>query len=862
MSWSSGAATDTIQVHQTGDPTVSVFSSNGCYVRSDQVHVEILEQPVAAVLVEGYAELFISPEDGACISLAICDPVSLTAVNIPAGSAAAWTVDDVAVPGLVVQADADGTYALTVTSQNGCFYVTCVNVDLLTSVPLPNITDIQYEFFHEGVSFAEQDTLVACGAVCVQDVVEITWVVNGQSLELTAPYYVVYDLPNGCGSLQNYADLPIYWSQLVNGTGWYPLNMHIVMYVESCTNDSLVFDIADSVFIVSIEPPEIMPTDTAFICIGDTAILVLHCGNCEQVEWSGPGLLSVSADGDSAWANAFGLYTVIASNSDLGVECQAAAYFQVAIAQPPQLIIEPPGGLVCPGQSVLIHTSFISSIYEWVGPSGPLSTNNDSISVTDVGAYFLTTYTASGCPLFNGPVNLQHYATPVLQFVPDAILCPGETAILQVQGGFIEQLNWAPPLSGGSLSQYISTPGTYACTVTSCGIEQELSATLIGDTISVAVPVGPYSLCPGGSVVVDGPTTPYQYLWVPGNTGTEDLVVTMPGDYQLLVTDSLGCTAASNIITVSLATFTLPLIVQGDVVCPGEDAVLVASGSGTIVWYADAALQQQVTEGDSLMFTAPEASDTLYVTQTENGCTGPPSLVILNVVGQPPAPVITGDTTLCVGDDLQLMAQQQPNVSYIWDTPTGPLSGPVIIIGSITGQNAGVYTCMAAISGCPGSQSTVVVSVSTGPVAPVISGPTTICVGDELLLSVAEVPGISYSWNTPQGPLSGNVVNVVQAGPGDAGVYVCTPLDGECPGVPSQTSITMQTPPLVPVVAGPSALCEGDEAVLTVTSVNGPFTWILSRRFISGYGWNHPAYRSHGGQFRQLWGGGGWRGMR
>ncbi len=806
---------------------MQVYSSNGCYVRTDDQMVEILPAPLAFVLIEGNDEPFAALPNDSCGELSICEPLSLTAVNIPPGGTASWTINGDPVAGTVVEADTDGSYALTITAQNGCTGSTCLNIDMMQPVPLPNITDLQFDFLFDGTPLSLQDTIAACGEGCVQDVVNITWIANGQVVQLGPPYYLVHDLPNSCGSLQNYLGQPIYWSQQLNGTGWYPLNMHVIMYVEGCTNDSLVFDISDSVFIVAIDPPEIMEPDTSFICLGDTAVLVLDCVNCEQVEWSGPGLISVSADADSAWVNAFGFYTVIVANSEMGVECQAAAYYNVAIAMPPQLIIEPPGGLVCPGQPALIHTPFQSAIYEWSGPNGPLSMNNDSITVTAPGAYFLTTYTTSGCPLFNGPVNLQQFSTPVLQFVLDDVLCPGETAILQVQGGNIEQIAWAPPLSGGTLVQYVNTPGTYACTVTSCGVEVELFATLLADTISVTLAAGPYAFCPGGSVIVDGPSTPYQYLWTPGNVTTEDLVVSNAGVYQLQVMDSLGCVAVSNPVTVTELTFTLPVTVQGDSVCLGEDALLSAVGSGALQWYGDADLQQWLVEGDTLLLSQLIESDTVYVTQAENGCTGPVVAVYITVVEPPTPPVIMGDTMICSGDTLHLFVLPQPGVTYTWTTPQAQLTGPSITIGPMNAQDQGAYTSMASVAGCPGSQSTVSVVLTNGPGAPVISGDTILCLGDDLLVSVPLVPGITYTWTTPEGQFTGNTIEVEDVTLNDTGMYICLPVAANCAGSIAQVGITVQTPPQLPVISGPATLCEGEDDVLSVSGVAGEFNWIF-----------------------------------
>ncbi|MBL0044837.1 MAG: hypothetical protein IPP33_10735 [Flavobacteriales bacterium] len=183
-----------------------------------------------------------------------------------------------------------------------------------------------------------------------------TWYVDGQPTALASPFYVVYSTAYGCGQNQNFADQPIYWSQLVNGQGWYPLNTHVVMYVEGCTQDSLVWDFPDSVYIVPITPPTIPEPDTVFICPGDTVALLLNCPDCQQVEWNGESVIAVSAGGDTAWVNEPRDHAAIATNTQLGFQCVGVQYYPIILASPPQLIMQPGNGIVCPGDSVLIYT--------------------------------------------------------------------------------------------------------------------------------------------------------------------------------------------------------------------------------------------------------------------------------------------------------------------------------------------------------------------------------------------------------------------------------------------------------------------------------------------------------------------------
>lgn len=795
-------------------------SSNGCYSVADSIYVTILPAPGAWISMDG-GSLF----NGGPNTISYCQGVSLLAADLLVGETFQWYVDGVAVPGNPILADVVGEYVLEVTSPNGCTGSSMVDFHLLDSLSLPNITGADFELLYNGVSLDVQDTVPACGeGGCLSGALVPTWYVDGVPTVLTQPIFVLYGTENGCGIQSTYADGAMDWDQYPDEPGWYPLHVHLVLHIEGCSDDTLAFDVYDSVYIQTGYVPEIQPIEDFALCIGDTAMLVLDCASCQQVEWSGPNGTYVTSTGqDTAWVWGFGLYSVIASNSE-GTYCVAVEYFVVSQAAPPPLIIEPIA--VCPGDTALLYTTFPSIIYEWSGPSGPIAVDNDSLYITETGSYYLVAYTDQGCALFGGPAILQQFATPSLGILPDDVLCPGESAALEISGGGLETIVWDAPLSGGSLSQSVNAAGTYTCTVTACGNTFPLTATIYASSISASLPEGPFTICGDGSVLLDGPEGDYDYLWTPGNDVTEDLLVTTPGDYQIQVTDTLGCSATSNVVQVVEQSFTQLLSTTGDTLCPGEDAQLFATGSGTLVWYAAADAQDTLATGSSLVVLGPSVNDTVYVSQTENGCAGPLVPVIAVVAQVPAAPVITGDTSLCIGDALSLSVVAQPGVSYTWSTPQGTVSGASVSISTVSLADIGTYVLTGSIGECPGSQTSVQLTLEAGPEAPVISGDTSLCSGDALSLSVQAVAGITFSWTTPAGEQAGLVVEVDAVATSDAGIYVCVPSAGTCDGEAADVQVTIQTPLPTPTIAGPDTLCDGEFGSVTVTGISAPFTWV------------------------------------
>jgi gliding motility-associated-like protein len=821
--WSTGEDVwDTLVVLNSGWYWRTHQSSNGCYDVTDSIYVTVLPAPSAWISIDDGPSFAAAPFP---LELSFCDAVTLLAADLVIGETYQWYVDGVAVTGNPIIADEDGEYTLTVMSPNGCSATNILDITLLDSLTLPNVTGADFEFSFNGVPLDVQDTVQACGAGgCQSGPLIATWYVDGVPTVLSQPIFVYYGTEDGCGFVTTYADLAMDWDQYPEESGWYPLHVHIVMHIEGCSDDTLAFDAYDSVYFETGFTPVIQPFEDFPMCIGDTAMVVLDCTGCDEVEWSGPNGTYITSPGlDTAWVWGFGLYSVIASNAE-GFLCEAVEYFVVSEATPPPLFVDPIA--VCPGDTALLYTSFASVVYEWSGPSGPIPVDNDSLFITETGSYYLTAYTAQGCQLFNGPAILQQFATPSLGIVPDDVLCPGESAALVISGGGLETIVWDPPLSGSDLTQPVNAAGIYTCTVTACGNAYQLSATIHASSITASIPPGPFTICGGGSALLDGPTGDYDYLWTPGNIATEDLLADAPGNYQLQLTDSLGCTATSNIVQVVEQSFTQQLTTSGDTICPGDDALLTAAGSGVITWFADAGAQDTLLLGDQLTITGAQASDTVFVAQTEDGCTGPLVPVIITVAQPPAPPVISGDTSLCIGDALSLSVPAEAGVSYTWATPQGVVSGAVVSIAAVTATDIGTYVCTASIGDCPGSQASVELTLELGPEAPVITGETALCVGDPLFLSVEAIAGITYAWTTPLGEEDGPVVELSGVLASDAGSYVCVPSAGVCGGEAAEVQVTVQTPPLAPIVVGPDTLCDGEFGSVTVTGILASFTWV------------------------------------
>ncbi|HNO04260.1 MAG TPA: gliding motility-associated C-terminal domain-containing protein [Flavobacteriales bacterium] len=807
--WSTGASDmDTIHAWSTGWYWRTQTASNGCYTSTDSIHLTVLPAPIAWASLGG-APAFPGPFN----VFSICEvPTTLETNNLQPGYTFQWFVNGTPVGGSVIPVTGSGVYTLVVTAPNGCTGTNQIPITVLSDQDLPNITDTDFQFSYMGVPFDEQDTILVCApGTCMSGDLLTTWYVDGTPTVLTQPIFAEYGTIGGCGSNNVYPNQGLFWNQVVQTDGWYPLHVHITLHVEGCGDDTLAFDVFDSVYF-HIAAPEIVPVGDVVLCLGDTLAVPVHCTGCTEMEITGPpGMYSVSPGQDTVLVWGLGGFLVIGTNTQ-GAFCKDFISFQVVQAQPPPITVEPV--LVCPGDTALLWTSFLSNQYDWIGPDGPLQGNNDSIFVSMPGTYYLTAYTDQGCALFNGPAYVNQFATPSLSMQPDNVLCPGETGALEILGGGIPEVQWNPPFSGSGLVQLVDSAGTYSCLVTACGTQLELNAEVVSSSVSVSLDPGPFSICGGGSVLLDGPTGDYTYFWVPGGGTTEDLLVFAPGDYTLQVTDGFGCTATSDAATVLLQNFTQPLEATGDSICAGDTLVLSATGSGTITWYADEALTDPLATGAAYIGGGQLASDTLYVTQTEGDCTGPALPVVVSVGPTPGTLVISGDTLLCEGDDLSLFASASGATFYQWATPQGTASTQSYTLNSIGVGASGAYVCLPLINACPGSPAAVVVLVQSPPAVPVISGASALCEGEPLVLHVNGSSG-EFTWYGPDGAAIG-------AGPDWSGVaqngeatYTVVADGGTCPDVQgSFTVLVDDCSIIIPNIFTPNGDGQNDQFIL------------------------------------------------
>lgn len=200
----------------------------------------------------------------------------------------------------------------------------------------------------------------------------------------------------------------------------------------------------------------------------------------------------------------------------------------------------------------------------------------------------------------------------------------------------------------------------------------------------------------------------------------------------------------------------------------------------------------------------PTAGNTTITATAGSACGSGTDNASLVVSPLPPAPVVGGPITLCVGEDLQLAATPVPGATFHWTGPSGFTSDQAApVIPDVTMAQQGVYSVSLSTGGCYGPSGTVSVTVNPAPVIGIIPTAPTVCQGGSVTFTATG--GGNYQWEMDGTPLgSGSPFTFT---PDHTGTVV---LRGEANNCTGAASTLLTVYPLPVVDAGPDRVyCEG-----------------------------------------------------
>ncbi len=614
--------------------------------------------------------------------------------------------------------------------------------------------------------------------------------------------------------------------------------------INNCSSNDTV-----NVFVFEIPDPDIIPDQ--LICPGDTVTL--------NVNSTGTLVESFTMDFNDPFSyvttntNYVGYYYIEVSGSYTGAgnpfQRDAAFYFATT---PPVPSVEWQMNGASPAAQQPANTynplheySFyfyggIPQDFTWID-SGPY---NDNFGSLDFEIYYLgdilwsngdTTYYTTVQPnstttidvTVSNHIGCTGHDTVTIDFhsinntiVNDTSICIGDTIQLIANGG--TNYDWSP--TGFISDPFISNPLVWPIATTNYEvIISDINGCL--DTNQVTVTVNPLPVIDAGldDTICIGDTTQLlvsganSYLWSPASSLSASNIANpfawplVSTSYIVTGTDLNSC---SNTDTVDVVVNNLPAVDAGlpASICLGDSTQLQASGADTYVWTPAGSLSNATISNP---MASPSVTTTYFVVGTDlNACINIDSVDVS--INSLPTASISNDTTICIGDTIQLVASGGTN--YEW-SPTDSISDPFISNPIVWPTTTTTYQLI--VSDLNGCNDTISVTVTVQPLPTILAGnDETICINDTVQLTAAGA--LNYTWS-PTDSLSANNIANPLAWPTDTTVYVVTGADAL--GCISTDTIAVNVNPLPPADAGDDEwICPGDDIQLNASG-GITYTW-------------------------------------
>ena len=455
------------------------------------------------------------------------------------------------------------------------------------------------------------------------------------------------------------------------------------------------------------------------------------------------------------------------------------------------------------------------------------------------GNYTVLVTDASGCTATSGPYTINSSSGPVINttnLVLTNANCLGNN-------GSITGIT-----ATGSGLTYLWTNGPV--TLNNTGLGAGSYSLTVTDNLGCTATVGPYAITqtagptvntvnmvitdatcgnPTGSITgITSTGTGLTYQWNGAANPNEDLATIIAGNYTLVVTDNIGCTATTGIIVVgNIAGPTLNLanVVLTDEHCNSADGSItgVQINGGTlpytISWNAGAYSTLDLAN-------IPAGNYSLVVTDL-NGCTvngGP--YTIQSIAGPTinDAGILITDES-CLGNDGSVtgITASGTTLTYDWNGTASPSI-------DLTNASAGAYTLTVTDAfGCTASAGPYTVSgavVLSLDATNVVITPSSCAVNDGQINGLLVVGGVNPTISWSNTDITADIANLA------AGLYTITITDAQNCTLTADYTVGTALGPVIDNVATTNASCVQANGGIAITASGG--TGILSYSIDNG----------------------------
>ena len=485
--------------------------------------------------------------------------------------------------------------------------------------------------------------------------------------------------------------------------------------------------------------------------------------------------------------------------------------------------------------------------FQWAGPSNATTQNINNIAA---GLYSVTiTQTSSGCKFILDSILVNSNVPPKPEISASGPLefCQGDSIVLKTTASGSYQ--WFRLGSGAINGQtvdslVVKTSGGYFVRATNPGFPNCFSRS---DTLTVTIHALPSSpninasnteACEGVSISLSS-TSNLNKQWIlngqdlPGKTGSF-LEVSTGGVYCLRVSDANGCSRVSNNCrTITINPIPPKPVIAGTLgFCPGGQTSLSFSPFEPTLY------RYTWLRNNDFIGTVNTASLTVnisgwYKVRSVNEATNCRIFgdsVFVEAFNSPPAPSISGPSSICSGSSSILVSSQA--ATYQWFRNGQIINGANN--DSLQISQSGAYTVsITDFNGCGSTSTAFAVSEIASPTASTVTGNSSFCLGSSTILTASV--NSNYQWLFNGSPLLGQTGQTISvASFGNYQVLIsntigCSDTSVIFTTIQSAASFTVDTSITATSCVNGSAQNNGQISVTTIGgSGNFAYNWIPS----------------------------------
>ena len=460
--------------------------------------------------------------------------------------------------------------------------------------------------------------------------------------------------------------------------------------------------------------------------------------------------------------------------------------------------------------------------------------------------------------LANPVVTLDASASVVERVIMDCNvgdIVAGEFPVEEIVATTNYTVQWMNPdgyfiSESDGLTPTVDKVGWYVCTITNldnkCLSVDSVYVTGSIDPPVISLPEDDVLNCEKNEILIQSAIsngTNFVYNWTDSNGTTVstsfDYLATTPDTYTLAVTntDNNCQSLATIIITESNEDLEIDFLTPDFITCSTANVNVDATISGGITytysWQDNNGTELANTED----FTAGAAGTyTLFVTETNTGCTGVESIDIFENTDLPIIAPMSELTLTCLNTSFEQVANaSEANgdpLDFEWfDFDMNALSSAA----SITITNPGMYTVVAtnSLTGCSASETVNVTQDIDEPSVDLATAEDLTCINQSVALQGTGAGGLNflYEWSDVNGVIS----NTNSATATNPGVYTLTVTntDNGCSNFESLTIEENVSLPQGLTITGGSFSCSVSELEImgASTSPNVSYEWTLPGNF-------------------------------